>query len=137
MLFAYHKIPHFSSGETPFYLVYGRDANLPSSLSFAAPQVRYPALETEFARELVKELKHARELARKSIQNAQRSQKQCYDRRAKDVKLHIGDLVMLRVEPKFRLDRNHRGPYKIKSLTSTNAAITLKDDDSGEEINVS
>ena len=64
VLFAYHTTSHSSSGETPFYLVYGRDA---SSLSFAAPQVRYPVLETEFARELIKELKHACELARKSI----------------------------------------------------------------------
>ena len=137
VLFAYRTTPHTSSGETPFYLVYGRDANLPSSLSFAAPRIRYPVLETEFARELTKELKHARELARKSIQNAQRSQKQYYDRGAKDAKLQIGGLVMLKVDPKFRLDRNYRGPYKIKSLTSTNAVITLKDDDSGEEINVS
>ena len=114
MLFAYHTTPHSSSGEIPFYLVNGRDENLPSSLSFAAPQVRYPVLETEFARELVKELKHARELARKSIQNTQRSQKQCYDRGAKDVKLQIGDLVTLKVKPKFCLDRNYRGPYKIK-----------------------
>ena len=50
VLFAYRTTPHSSSGETPFYLVYGRDANLPSSLSFSAHQVRYPVLETEFAK---------------------------------------------------------------------------------------
>ena len=83
-------------------------------MSFAAPRVRYPVLETEFAKELIKELKRACELARKSIQNAQRSQKQYNDRGVKDVKLQIGDLVMLKVELKFCLDRNYRGPYKNK-----------------------
>ena len=81
--------------------------------------------------------KEPHEIAKKNILQAQRLQKQCYDRGAKDVRLQIGDLVMLKVEPKFCLDRNYRGTYKIKSLTSTNAVIALKDDNSAEEINVS
>ena len=123
VLFTYCTTPHSSSGETPFYLVNGRDPNLPSTLSFSVPQVKYPVIETEFGKELAKELKCARELARKNIQSAQRAQKQHYDRGVKDVELQVGDLVMLKVEPKFRLDRVYKGPFQIKSLTSTNAVI--------------
>ena len=36
VLFAYRTTPHTSSGESPFYLVYGRDARIPSSVSFSA-----------------------------------------------------------------------------------------------------
>ena len=137
VLFAYRTTPHSSSGETPFYLVNGRDPNLPSTLSFSVPQVKYPVIETEFGKELAKELKYARELARKNIQSAQREQKQHYDRGVKDVELQVGDLVMLKVEPRFRLDRVYKGPFQIKSLTSTNAVIVLKSDDNAEEMNVS
>ena len=106
VLFTYRTTPH-SSGESPFYLVYGRDANLPRSLSFTAPCVRNPMLETEFGKELAKEQRHACELAKKNILQAQRSQKQCYDRGAKDVRLQIGDLVILKMEQRFCLDRNY------------------------------
>ena len=74
VLFAYRTTPHSLSDETPFYLVNGRDPNLPSTLSFSVPQVKYPVIETEFGKELDKELKYARELARKNIQSAQRAQ---------------------------------------------------------------
>ena len=48
VLFAYRTTPHTSLGESPFYLVYGSDARVPSSLSFSATTVRYPTLETEY-----------------------------------------------------------------------------------------
>ena len=136
VLFAYRTTPHSSSRETPFYLVHWRDPNLPSALSFSVPQVRYPVLETEFGRELARELRRARELARKNIQSAQKTQKQYYDRGVKEVELQVGDLVMLKVEPRFRLDRAYKGPFKIKSLTSTNAVITLKDNDNVDAMNI-
>ena len=137
VLFAYRTMPHSSSVETPFYLVNRRDPNLPSTLSFSVPQVKYPVIETEFRKELAKELKYARELARKNIQSAQRAQKQHYDRGVKDVELQVGDFVMLKVEPRFRLERVYKGPFQIKSLTSTNAVVVLKSDDNAEEMNVS
>jgi len=63
------------------------------------PKVKYPEIETEFGKELARELKSARELAKKTIQSAQRVQKQYYDRGVRDVELQVGDLVMLQVEP--------------------------------------
>ena len=44
---------------------------------------------------------------------------------------------MLKTEPRFRLDHSYKGPFVIKSLTSTNAVIQLKDDVSAEVLNVS
>ena len=37
VLFANRTAPHASSGETPFSLVYGRDARTPTSLDFYLP----------------------------------------------------------------------------------------------------
>ena len=133
VLFAFRTTPHSSSGETPFNLMHRRDPNLPSALSFSAPQVRYPVFETDFGRELARELKHTQELTK----NIQSAQKQCYDRGVKEVDSQVGDLVMLKVELRFRLDRTYKGPLKIKSLTSTNAVIALKDNDNVDAMNVS
>ena len=55
----------------------------------------------------------------------------------KMLKLNVGDLVMIKTEPRFRLDRSYKGPFEIKSLTSTNAMIQLKHDVRAEELNVS
>ena len=94
-------------------------------------------METEYGQELVRDLKRVRELARKTIQKSQRSQKRFYDRRCKEVKLKVGDLVMLKMEQRFCLDRSYKGPFVIKSLSTTNADIQLKDDPAAEILNVS
>ena len=44
---------------------------------------------------------------------------------------------MLKVEPRLKLHHAFKGPFVIRSLTSTNAVIRLQGDDSAEEINVS
>ena len=53
------------------------------------------------------------------------------------MKLKVGDLVMLKTEPRFRLDRSYKRPFVIRSLNSTNADIQLKDDPTAEIINIS
>ena len=135
VLFAYRTTPHSSTGVSPFYLTYGRDPVLPTALDFHAPAVKYPVIEN--GKELAKELKQARQLAKKQIQTAQHNQKKFYDRRSKDVELKIGDRVMLKVEPWFKLDRSFKGPFVMKLLTSTNAVIQLQGDDNTEKIDVS
>ena len=45
VLFAYRTAPQASSGETPFSLVYGRDARVPTSLDFYQPVSSLPVLQ--------------------------------------------------------------------------------------------
>ena len=52
------------------------------------------------------------------------------------MKLKVGDLVILKTEPRFCLDRSYKGPFVIRSLSSTNADIKLKDDPTAEIMNV-
>ena len=44
---------------------------------------------------------------------------------------------MLKVEPRFRLDRPYTRPFRIQSLTTTNAVIMSMDNCNGEPINIS
>ena len=69
---------------------------------------------------------------------AQSSQKSQYDKTAtSDLKIQDGDLVMLKVEPRFKLDRLFRGPYRVHRVTSTCAHIRLINQPDAELITVS
>ena len=129
--------PHSSTGEVPFYLFYGRDARLPTALDFKVPTVKYPIVATEYAKEVLRELKRARAVAKDNIQKAQNNQKRHYDHKSKERELKVGDLVMLKVQPRFKLDRCYKGPFTVESLIATNAVIKVRGDNSAEPWNVS
>jgi len=76
-------------------------------------------------------------VAKQNIGKEQKEQKRYYDQRCKEVELQKGDLVMLKTELRFKLDRAFKGPFVVKSLTSTNAVIQLKGDDATKLLNVS
>ena len=138
VLLAYRTSPHSSSGETPFFLMYGRDCRLPTGLDTYVPRVSCPTVETDYGRSLFKELSRVRQMARQNILKAQSSQKSQYDKTASnDIKICEGDLVMLKVEPRFKLDRPFRGPYRAHTVTSTCAHIKLINKPDAELITVS
>ena len=120
---AYCTTPQVSTRESPFYLLYGRDANLPTALDFYTPRVKSLTVESEYGRELFQEMKRVRQVVRQRIQKVQKSQKDQYDKHVKESKIEVGDLVMLKVEPTFKLDRTFRGPYRVHNVTSTCAGI--------------
>ena len=41
----------------------------------------------------------------------------------KESQIELGDLVMLKVEPTFKLGRTFRGPYRVHNVMSTCAGI--------------
>ena len=74
---------------------------------------------------------------RKNLPRSQRQQKKYYDQKSKIKELKVGDLVMLKTQARFRLDRSFKGPFVVQSVSPTNAVIKAKDIDDAEEINVS
>ena len=46
-------------------------------------------------------------------------------------------MVMLKLDPKFKLDRNFRGPYRVHGVTSTTARIQLINNPDAEVVCVS
>ena len=137
ILLAYRTSPHSSSGETPFFLMYDRDCRIPTGLDIYVPRTSCPTVETDYGRELFKELGQARQVARQNIMRAQSSQKSQYDKTAtSDLKIQDGDLVMLKVELRFKLDRPFRGYYRVHRVTSTCAHIRLINQPDAELITV-
>ena len=106
-------------------------------MDFCAPVMKHPTLESEYGKELFKELKQVREMAKQNIGRAQFGQKVKYDKSASEIKITEGDLAMLKVEPRFKLDRTFGGPYRVTGVTSTCATIVPINTPDGEVINVS
>lgn len=78
-------------------------------------------VESDYGKALARELKEAWAVAKRNVQATQRRQKSYYDQGAKDSGLKAGDLVMLKVQPKYKLDRKYKGPFIIKSLTCSDS----------------
>jgi len=83
-------------------------------------------------------LKQACKIAKQTIGIKQREQKRYYDQKSREVKLKVRDLIMLKTEPRFKLDRSFKEPFIVRSLSSssTNAMIHLKDESAAELLNV-
>ena len=57
-----------------------------------------------------------------------------HDKNTKDRDFKVGDLVMFKVQPKYK---HFQGPFVIVSLTATNAVIKVQGDKAGKSMNVS
>ena len=84
------------------------------------PTIQAPTLESDNAKALFAELKEARQLAKQNISKSQVAQKTIYDKETcANIKIKEGDLAMLKVQPRFKLDRPFWGPYHVYTITST------------------
>ena len=132
LLFAYRVAVQESTQASPFYLLYGREARIPTESALTQPRTPYQVEFSDYCSELVANLSDAWALAHQNIAKAQKKQKRQYDKRATPMKLKVGDRVMVhfpnQVKGKaWKLARPYFGPYKVLSLTPTNAEVQLMD----------
>ena len=84
----------------------------------------------DYRTELFSTLKKAHALALESIHNAQEKQRKFYYQQSTNCKLQIGDRVMVFMPNETtgkdrKLARPYHGPYRVVSLTQTNAEVRL------------
>ena len=91
VLWAYRSSPHESTGESPFFMLYGRDPLFPIDISITPTEL----WKKNNDEDVINQLQDARSLVLKSIKEAQKKQQKYYNKNRKDEGYRIGDKVLL------------------------------------------
>ena len=117
VVFAYNTSTQSTTQETPFYLMHGRDPNLPIDVFLDIPPRQYEK-PNNYKAELVRRMTSAYRLARENTLDAQKKQKELYDQKITTQQYRIGDRVYLansvvRRGHVKKLTHGYMGPYRI------------------------
>ena len=128
VLWAYRNTPHDSTGEKPSFLLFGLDCRSPTEAALLPTHPLEPTDISDYQEELMLSLSAARDLAAKSIRQAQLKYKTQYDRKATQHKYRIGDWVLVRFPneesgKQCKLSRPWHGPYRV--LSSNDPDVTV------------
>lgn len=117
LVHAYNCTAHDSTGFSPYYLMFGRQPNLPVDLVFGINRNSKSSSLTVYVEKLKDNLQEAYKLAETANKNSQVRQKCHYDTRVRGVTLMEGDRVLVRVvsfDGKHKIqDRWEDHPYII------------------------
>jgi transposase InsO family protein len=113
--------PSRATGCTPFFLVYGSEAVLPTDLEYGAPKVRaYDDNGNQTSLEdAVDQLDEARDLALLHSAKYQQSLRRYHDRNVRGRAFSVGDLVLRRVQStkgRHKLSAPWEGPFTIDQV---------------------
>ena len=95
LLFAYRSSVQESTKESPFFLLYGRDPQLPTSSVLDHVNGVYLVDIEDYRTEFLVGLAKAHQIAVQNIRKAQARQKEFYDRQSEDAHYRIGERVMV------------------------------------------
>ena len=132
LLFAYRVAVQESTQDSPYFLLYGRDARTPTETALSQPRTPYQVDLADYKMEMVANLSEAWALAHGHIDRAQQKQKQQYDKKSQEIKWKVGDRVMVHMPgtikgKAWKFARAFYGPYRVLTITPTNAEVRLVD----------
>ena len=130
VLFAYRSGLQQSTGESPFYLLYGQDPRLPTDKVLNVPVDQRNIDLRDYKEEMTYSFSTAWQLAQAEISKAQGRQKKFHDKGAKQPILQVGDRVFVYNPSKkqgkaYKLARHYMGPYWILKLYDNGADLRL------------
>ena len=123
--YVYNTTEHSATGYTPFELLFGHPSSLPSSLkSPPSPQYNYD----DYVSELRDRLQSAHQAARSNLITHKDRSKDYYDRKTEEMKIEIGDKVLLYDETVRRgrsrkLSAQWIGAYEVVGVDKVNVTI--------------
>ena len=124
LVHAYNCTRHEGTRYSPYYLMYGREPQMPIDVAFGIGKqqgndtfisyVKYLKDRLSYVKYLKDRLSYAYTLANKNTAKDKERQKTNYDKRIKGCQLHIGDTVLVRILA-------HEGKHKIADTWESNA----------------
>ena len=126
---AYNTSTHSTTGLTPYFIMHGREARIPASITCSAPPQCSGNSVLEYTTSLTNRLKKAWEYTRQKTEQQQKQQKQQYDARTRTAKYNIGDLVWLHdpTTSRNKLEPNWKGPYTVTSSSDDGLNYNITD----------
>ena len=115
--FAYRTSPSVTTGNSPFYLLYGREPRLPPDVSLL-PATQLSASVNEHRARIVSQIETAQSIARSNIARAQQLMKLQYDKNSADAPFEVGQRVWI-YTPKVKRGLSKKllskwnGPFRI------------------------
>jgi hypothetical protein len=125
--FAYNTTVNSATGHTPFYLMFGRAARIPSSF-FQPPAKQFYSYD-DYVSTLRQNLRSAIQIAKENLNFGKEKSKLSHDKNLNTKNFKVDDLVFLKVEnPKKSLKNpigeRYDGPFKIiEKLSEQNYKI--------------
>ena len=121
VLYAYRTSVQESTKESPFYLLYGRDARLPTDKVINAPFSLATTNMDDYRIEMTQRMASTWECARQQISKAQKKQKQQHDRNAKDPGFQVGERVFVYMPAAgqgeaYKFSKKFQGPFRIMAM---------------------
>ncbi|XP_057331695.1 putative uncharacterized protein DDB_G0282133 [Microplitis mediator] len=111
--FAYNTSVHEGTKFTPYRLVFGKEARLPSEFSYLDDIPTY----ADYVKELATRLLESRKEARENLENSKSKSKVRYDKKINPVKFKIGqNIYLIKNQRDGKFDDNYLGPYKITEI---------------------
>lgn len=96
LVHAYNSTKCDSTGYSPYFLMFGREARLPVDLCFGTSSERKAENHLKYVQKLKENLQHAYHLASEAASKSHQKNKRAYDKRIRFQSLDIGDRVLLK-----------------------------------------
>ena len=117
--FAYRSTTHSSTLESPYYLLHGRDPNIPINIFLDATPP--PVQANDYLAKLSERLRVSFQLTREANLRAREKQKNQYDKRARELNYKIGDRVLLDIKTVDPRDSRkftslYKGPFRVVKI---------------------
>ncbi|XP_065939406.1 uncharacterized protein [Magallana gigas] len=127
LIHAYNATKHDTTGFSPFYLMFGREPNLPADLVFGLDNGERNKSISSYVKNLKERLKFAYTIAGTATKICQSRNKAIYDSKTKGVSLGTGDRVLVKVvayDGKHKIaDRWEDHPYIVISQPITGIPV--------------
>ena len=122
-VFSYNTTPHTDTQYTPFELIFGKLATIPSFLTTekSKPIYNYDS----YAEEVKFRLKEAHKRANELLQKTKENRKKEFDKKINPGNFKIGDFIYLKRGNRRKFESNYTGPFEIVETNGVNSKIKI------------